>query len=463
MITFEMLNYLLLKAKEILILSNVAENTQYNCISKFLFFKRFSDLTEEEKKDILQQGFYFPIDFKWTIFLASEVNIKLEIKKLECILDEENPQLNNIFTRTNDIWYDIDVQYLNKLTNLFEQFNLSTSNLLAPNIVEEAFEYFIENIASPQLGEQSTTPQTLVNLMVQLLNPQECMAIYDPACGYGRLLIGCTRYIHKLGVIIEKNYFYGQEINLNILLQANLNVLLHGIYNFDFRLEDTLVNPQFIQDTGLMKFDRVIVNPPFGLKNRSFYNLYYRGYLSTDFAFIDHIIKSLNQQGLAVVLQPPGTLIRAGADGRLRKTLIQNDLIEAIIALPKNLFFSSSVPPIIFIFNNKKLTIRKNKILIVDATSSDDKKGKSNLLLDEKINKIVDICRNFKEEEGYSKIVTHQEIQNNDYNLSINRYVLPIAKLIPSLGEIKAQLNQLTEQQKEMKEQLEKYLRDLEI
>ncbi len=212
-------------------------------------------------------------------------------------------------------------------------------------------------------------------------------------------------------------------------------MFLHGLDSADIRRGDTLQNPQFLDEFGaLRKFDKVVANPPYSIKEWSFdffkTNKYGRieGYemppiKNADYAFILHILKSMKPDGKAGVVLPHGVLFRGGAEGRIREQIIKNDLIDAVIALPSKLFYGTGIPAAILIFNNSKPNHKKGKILIIDAENDYAELKNQNMLRKKDIDKIVKAYDDYKDVEKYARIVDIKEIEENEFNLNVRRYI----------------------------------------
>jgi type I restriction enzyme M protein len=228
---------------------------------------------------------------------------------------------------------------------------------------------------------------------------------------------------------------YGQEINLSTFAIARINMFLHGLDSADIRRGDTLANPQFLnQQGGLQTFDIVVANPPYSIKDweREVFktNKYGRleGYdmppeKNADYAFILHIIKSMNQNGRAGIVLPHGVLFRGGAEARIREQIISNDLLEAVVSLPSKLFYGTGIPAAILIFNRNKPKNKKDKVLIINA-EKDFLEGKNqNTLRLQDINKIIKTYDVYSGIEKYARVVDVKEIFEKDYNLNISQYI----------------------------------------
>jgi type I restriction enzyme M protein len=283
---------------------------------------------------------------------------------------------------------------------------------------------------------------------------------------------------------------YGQEVNLESWAIAKINLLLNNLYNFDIRLGDTLRDPQLVEGNKLMLFDRIIASPPFNVMwgdeigkidkyNRFPYGIPPKN--SGDFAFIQHILATLNDTGKAAVVVPPGVLFRGGGvvvrpgvlfrrgtEGEIREKLITADLIEAVIGLPPNLLYGTGIPIVILIFNRKKPEKHKGKILFIDA-SREYQKGKGrNYLGEQDIAQIVSVYQAFQDlvsledQKGYAKVVSFEELTNNDYNLNIHRY-METPKLEVDIPAEITKLRELEAERAEAESEMNECLRALGV
>jgi type I restriction enzyme M protein len=276
-------------------------------------------------------------------------------------------------------------------------------------------------------------------------------SVYDPTCGSGSLLLRVAREA-------KVSDFYGQEMNRTTYNLARMNMILHGVNysNFDIRQEDTLEKPQHLDKT----FDAIVANPPFSAKwsANELHLLDERfsqyGKLApsskADFAFIQHMIHHLDENGIMAVVMPHGVLFRGAAELVIRKYLIkEKNYLDAVIGLPANIFFGTSIPTCILVF--KKCREADEDILFVDASKEFEKQKNQNVLLNAHINKIVDTYQNRTVIEKFSHKATLQEVADNDYNLNIPRYVdtfeeeeeIDIQAVMAEIKELEAKRSQL--------------------
>ncbi len=469
MITLEELVYKIWDAVGIL-RGYVNPSDYKNYLLRLLLLKRLSDLSEEEAKAIKQKAgnpdpalnslnehcFSIPEGSRWSDLQRLEKNVGDELNQAFAAIEGANPELRGIFTDT-DNWRQVSDELLLKLIQHFSNLNLQNNNLAEQNLLGHACEDLIERFALSEgkMSGASTTPRQVAKLMIRLIEPRKEMYICDPVCGTGSLLVECTHQIEDHKGSSRNMSLYGQALNKETWVTTRINLLLHDIFDFDIRLGDTLNDPKFVQEDGeLMRFDRVIANPPFNLRNwgrdeivkldKEKYKRFRYGTppnSSSDYAFIQHILASLKETGRAVVLVPHGVLFRIGSEAEIRGSIIRDDLIEAVIGLAPKLFFGSSVPAAILVLNRNKEKDRRKKILLIDASREYQADKNQYHLRDEDLKHIISAYHNFQDEEGYAKVVSCEELAADDYILNIERYVTsPKLKV-----DLEAEINKLRE------------------
>lgn len=396
-------------------------------------------------------------------------------KLLERIEEDNRDKLEGIFR-------SIDFNNKNKLgdtkerntilKNLIEDFSdtrldLRPSMLEGNDVIGDAYEYLISHFASDagKKGGEFYTPSEVSTLLAKLVEPKEGDMIYDPTCGSGSLLIKASKEVGS------KNFrLYGQERNGQTHALCKMNMFLHEINDAVIEWGDTIRNPLHLQDNLLKTFDVVVANPPFSLdkwgadfaENDPFmrFNHYEVPPKSKgDYAFVIHMMKSLNEHGRMGVVLPHGVLFRGASEGKIRQKLIEQNLLDAIIGLPANLFFGTGIPAAILVFKKN----RANKdILFIDASREFDKAKNQNNLTDENIAKIIETYRNRSEIEKYSHVATLEEIQENDYNLNIPRYVDTFEEEEPvDIEATKANISKIESELVSIKTQMSAYLKEL--
>ena len=371
-----------------------------------------------------------------------------------------------------------------RLKNLlvdFSELDIQPSHLEGNDIIGDAYEFLIAQFASDagKKAGEFYTPGEVSTLLAKLLAPQPGNRLCDPTCGSGSLLI-------KLGREVGSNNFslYGQENNGSTWALARMNMFLHELDNADIEWGDTINNPKLLEGDQLMKFDIVAANPPFSLDKwgaddamADQYNRFHRGIppkSKGDYAFITHMIETTYEDtGKVGVIVPHGVLFRGSTEGKIREQLIKENLLEAVIGLPANLFFGTGIPAAILIFNRGK---GENKdVLFIDASREYEAGKNQNKLREAKdIKHIVDTYKAFKAatplttEEGavmidkYAYRATLKEIAGNDYNLNIPRYVDTFEEEAPvEIAATQAEISRLKTELATVETQMNVYLIEL--
>lgn len=320
---------------------------------------------------------------------------------------------------------------LTKLVDLFSAYDFSDVDY---DVIGDAYQWILSYFAPSKAKEGETyTPTEVVRLMVKLMNPENGSTIVDPACGSAAMLIESYRYVAEKEEPRLK--LYGQDRSIDMTAIAKMNVLLHGITS-DVKIfcGDSLINPMFGQA------DYSIANPPWNqdgysedtLSKPELKKMYTYGYPpknTADWAWIQLMLYTARKKAVVVIDQ--GALFRGGKEKEIRKKIVSKDLVEAVILLPEKLFYNTQAPGAIIVFNKEKPEVKRGKIIFINASQLYDKHPeikRLNILKEEHIDKIVEAYENFREEEGFSKIVTLEEVKNNDYNLNVTLYVAPIAE-----------------------------------
>lgn len=423
-----------------------------------LFLKRLSDAFDEAKEGVVAHyinagkteaqalelaededeydtTFYIPPSARWGALKDLKHDIGAELNKATEAIEEHNSSLEGVLVSIDfNIKNKLSDKKLQDLLSHFSTHRLRNQDFERPDLLGTAYEYLIKMFADSagKKGGEFYTPSEVVSLLVALLKPQAGMRIYDPTVGSGGMLIQTRNYLAEQGENPANLSLYGQESNLNTWAICKMNMFLHGVYSADIRKGDTLGDPQHTQDGELMTFDRVIANPPFSLKDwgkevadadpygRFPYGTPPKG--SGDLAFVQHMIASLNAEGMMGVVMPHGVLFRGSSEKSIREGILKDDLLEAVIGLPAALFYGTGIPASILIINKNKPAERKGKVLFINSELEYQEGKNQNKLRPEDIEKIVSTFESFAEVRRYSKVVTLAEIAENDYNLNIRRY-----------------------------------------
>lgn len=453
-------------------------------IFPLLFFKRICDVYDEEFEKALEDSdgdleyaafaehhhFIVPEHAHWKKVRETTVNIGMAIQEAMREIEKANPEtLFGIFGDAS--WTNKDRLSDATLTNLIEHFSQHQLNLknVPDDQLGNAYEYLIKEFAddSGHTAAEFYTNRTVVKLMTMIMNPQPGESVYDPTCGSGGLLLNCALHLKDEGKEYRTLKLYGQEINLITSAIARMNMFMHGIEEFQIARGDTLAQPAFIENDELKKFNVILANPPYSIKawdRKSFEtDAYGRNLWGTppqgcaDYAFQQHIQKSLNtENGRSCVLWPYGVLFR-DSEKEMRQKMIEDDLVECVIALGKNLFYNSIMEACLLITNNNKPINRKGKILFIDAREEVKREKTISYLLPNHIDKIFKSYMDFETNENFTYVATIKEVLKNESSLNIPLYVkntntdlivnpnVAYSNWINSSEELKKSMNQLFE------------------
>lgn len=309
------------------------------------------------------------------------------------------------------------------------------------DVIGNAYEYLIGKFAAgagKKAGEFYTPPE-VSTLLTRLLRPEPGMRICDPACGSGSLLIKCGAAVPMDERGVRNVSLYGMEANGQTWSLCKMNMFLHEFDQADVRWCDTIRNPELVEQRGgqtaLMQFDLVVANPPFSLDKWGEpakvaydpFSRFTRGVPPKsrgDYAFILHMITAAKPgSGRVAVICPHGVLFRAGSESRIRRILIEENLLDAVIGLPPNLFYGTGIPAVILLFDKARSDARRTDIMLIDASRDFADESRQNRLRTQDINKIIAALKSRKEIEKYAHVATRAEIIENDFNLNIPRYV----------------------------------------
>ncbi|MCB9210918.1 MAG: N-6 DNA methylase [Ignavibacteriales bacterium] len=350
------------------------------------------------------------------------------LDKLEGVL--KSIDFNRTIGKNNKRISDAD---LRDLIRSFNKISLRDEDLEFPDLMGAAYEYLIKYFAdsSGKKGGEFYTPNEVVRLMVNLLEPKEDASIYDPTVGSGGMLIESKKYVEaRYGEERAKNLsLYGQEKNGTTWSLCKMNMLFHGIYDADIRNNDTLNIPEHIEKGELMLFDHVLANPPFSqnynwddIKHKERFHFRMPSKGKADFMFVQHMVAMLKNNGRMAVVMPHGVLFRSGEEKNFRKWLIDKGFLEAVISLPPALFYGTGIEAAILIIN-KQDAIDRDEVLFINA-NREYKEGKvQNKLRPEDIEKISYIYRKKLINDKYSRLVKKEDLEKEEYNLNIRRYV----------------------------------------
>jgi len=457
-----------------------------------LFFKRISDVWDEEYARVMNEyndetiakadynhRFQVPKECRWSVIEESAENIGHKLNEIfEKLANANSPKLDKIFDDLDFANKDrFPNETIQRLINHFSQYNFGDT-YISSDILGDAYEYLIKQFAADagKKGGEFYTPREVERVIIEILKPHKKDHIYDPTVGSGGFLLESFHHLkEKSGEEIARTlYLYGQEINIGTFAIAKINMFLHGLDGADIQRGDTLANPKFLNPNGSIKtFDIVVANPPYSIKDWE-YEVFKRskygrtdGYemppkKNADYAFVLHIIKSMNSNGRAGVVLPHGVLFRSGAEGRIREQILKNDLIEAVIALPPKLFYGTGIPAVIVIFNKNKPKERRNKVLIIDAENDFSEGKNQNSLRKKDIGKVTKTFEGFKSIDKYARVVDLDEIGKNDYDLNIRKYVENHEEEEEiDVSSVRNELDELEKERNKINKMVDKYLEEL--
>ncbi len=476
-----------------------------NYIFSILFLKRLSDRFDEEVENAIASGvargvaltdrdeheFFVPESARWSAIAGASMNLGETLNVASHAIEEANtPRLDGVLASTN--WNDESKlgspanreRIIRSLLNHFAGLDLRDANLGEGsagegNVLGDAYEYLINQFADDagKKGGEFYTPRSVVRLIVELLQPHEGMRICDPTAGSGGMLIYTAQYVREHGGEVRNLALHGQERNLGTLAIGKLNLLLHGLRSARLEAGDVIAEPGLVDPSGrLLSYDRVIANPPFSLKswghdfapNDPHHRFDRYGAVPPrtrgDLAFLLHMLAVTNAQGMVGVVMPHGVLFRGGAEGKIRQGIVEADLFEAVIGLAPNLFSGASIPVAICVLNKAKPIERRGKVLFVDAAQEGYfRPGKAQNYIDpEHIGKIVEAFRDFEDVERFAHVADLEEIQGNDFNLNISRYVDTIEPVeVMSVEEALAQLREAERRRDEAGARMDELLAEM--
>ena len=466
-------------------------------ILPLIFYKRLSDVFDDEfakqieefgdedlareiidadHQDALKSGrnpivrFYIPQEYRWEALRNHPADSHLGEFVTEAMrkVVSQNPRLSGVldvqdFNEQQSGQRALDDERLATLIEVISRYRLGLQNT-EPDILGRAYEYLLRKFAEGQ-GQSAGefyTPKEVGQLMAHLINPEPHTTIYDPACGSGGLLIK-PRLLFKETHPEQQGaapQIYGQELTATTYAMAKMNAFLHDFIGADLRIGDTFRNPGFVaNDSELQRFDYVLANPMWNQKeyNENFYTNDSWGRFtygvppssSADWAWVQHILASLKENGRAAIVLDTGAVSRGSGSKQtsrerdIRKGFVENDLIEGVILLPENLFYNTGAPGIILLLNRNKSEERKAQILLINLVNYFVNQKPKNVLTDEGIDAAAEVYEAWESREKLSRVITLEDIRKTDYNLSPSQFVdvgdkveyRPVSEILADLTE----------------------------
>ncbi len=454
-----------------------------------LFYKRICDVWQEEYDERLREfgdsalaahpdehRFHIPAGSFWHEVRTHSVDIGTQLNMAFRAIEDANPRLKGVF---QDVDFANKERFpdhlLDRLMQHFEKHPMRKADVDA-RILGDAYEYLIAKFADDagKKGGEFYTPKQVVKLMVEILRPAEGQTIYDPACGSGGMLLEAIHYMERHGQNRRALTLFGQEKNLNTWAICKMSLFLHDIDDSFIERGDTLLDPKHLAGEKVLKrFDLVLANPPFSLSpwghevwakgdpfGRDEYGCPPKSY--GDLAFVQHMVASLKEMGRMAVVVPHGVLFRGGEEGKIRKGLLEADLVEAVVGLGPNLFYGTGIPAAVLYLNRAKAAGRKNQVLVINGEKEIVPGKNQNSLSDANVERLAAAVARFEDEDRFCKVVGLAELRENDHNLNITRYVQTeaAAEAIDVKAEV-AKLQALMAQRDEAERVMLGFLREL--
>ncbi|QLK27188.1 type I restriction-modification system subunit M [Natrinema zhouii] len=475
-----------------------------NYIFGLLFLKRVNDRFEEETEEIskdhdipedvvetdrdLHEEFWVPERARWDHIAAQDTDIGATLNKALAAIEDENDEIaDRVLTSVDYNDKDrLSDATLDELVTHFSKHRYRNADLEDPDIFGRAYEYLIRKFAddSGKKGGEFYTPREVVQLLVECVDPDAGDRVYDPACGSGGMLIYSAHHVEQEGGDRDDISLYGQEKNLNTWAIGQMNMLLHELQDATIAKGDTIVEPKFVTEHDELEvFDRVVANPPWNQKkwNKEWvqenepYNRFQYGLPPKnrgDWSWIQLMLASLSETGKAGIVMDNGVLFRSRSEKKIRKPILEEDLVEAVIALPENLFYNTGSPGCILILNKDKPAGRKGKVQFIYAEDQTlresevqvyEELSNQNQLTQEGVEYLAETHLTSREEDHHSRLVALEEIEENNWNLNVPRYVDTTEPEEPiDVSEKLNELDRLAEKRQKTDEELQEYMEELD-
>ena len=475
----------------------IRTRVDYEFILILLFLKRVSDKWRVEYEQAYQEAlrdglsaeeadkearasvyheFVLSDECLWDNIRRDPTRLAENFSRALKVLAELNPELQGVVDRADFIRFAESRENLEILRQLVELFSERRLYDVSPDILGDAYEWVLRYFAPEKAKEgEIYTPREVIRLLVEILDPKPGEKVYDPCCGSGGMLIVSYKHVEeRYGPEEARRLFlFGQEANPKIRAFCKMNLYIHGIKDAGVELGDTLLYPKH----GVGEFDVVLANPPWNqdgydedvLKRGDFHRERFRfGYTprqSADWAWIQHMLAMARDDGRVGVVIDNGCLFRGGKERYIRRRVVEADWVECIILLPEKLFYNTGAPGAIIVFNKAKPAERKNKILFINASGEfvpHPSVRRLNSLSRENIEKIVNAYRRFVDVAGFSRVVDVREVAENDYNLNVTLYVMPVEEREEiDISKEFSELKELEREREEIMKKIEEYVTEI--
>lgn len=460
----------------------VSQDNFKDYITPLLYYKRISDVYDEETEDALifsggdeeyaslpeQHRFVIPEGCHWQEVRERSENLGAALVGAMRQIEVANPDtlygVLSMFSAQK--WTNKAILNDAKIRDLIEHLSkrkLGNKNYPA-DLMGDAYEILLKKFADDSKAKAGEfyTPRSVVSLLVRIMDPQPGETVYDPACGSGGMLIEAIHYMHDDSLCCGS--IFGQEKNVVNSAIAKMNLFLHGASDFNVLQGDTLRDPKILQGGNIARFDCVIANPPFSLEkwgaSEWSNDKYKRNIWGTpsdscgDFAWIEHMVCSMAPgKGRMAVVMPQGVLFRSNVEGDIRKKLVESDLVEAVFTLGDKLFYGTGLSPCFLILRRVKSADHSGKVLMIDGTKILTPKRAQNVLEPKDVDRLYELYCNYENVEDFSKVVTLKDIGEKDFDLSPNRYVDYHQEKIRPYAEVLAEFKQAYEEVKRLEEE----------
>lgn len=408
-------------------------------VFRLLVLKFLSDVTDGPPTPGIPR-FVVPPSAHWSNLRSSgSPGLGDRVNKACAMLEEANPSLSRLLTEEDFNSIRLGDRVLADLLQSLSALPRLSGERVSDGSLGEVANGFLHRLVETSGREygQFYTPPSVARLMAELLDPRENMRIYDPFCGVGGFLVECMRRVaSSFGVSIPRAaaslVLHGQEKNAELWALCRMNLLLHGIVDARIEHGNALWSPLVTEQGHMLQYDRVVADPPWSLRDWGaewaskdafgrFDPIPPRH--GADYAFVQHCLAALAEGGMAALLLPRGVLFRGGVEEHIRRKLLEEDRFEAIIGLPVNLLYYTSIAPVVLILRKGKPTNRRNRVLFIDASEAGGRKGRRRALAREDIGAIVKAFQDFEGDRRHARAVHLDEIARSNWNLNIERYV----------------------------------------